>query len=265
MTKTNHTSGFIKVFRSVMDKAWYAKQDYFHLWMHLLLKANHSGKDVYFGGKLVRLNAGQFITGRLKLSQETGIEKSKIERILTVFKHEQQIEQRTDRQNRIITILSWSEYQSNEQRNEQRMNNERTTDEQRMNTDKNIKNEISKEELSLNGESEKDSPLLKVPKKTKTRNPLVNDERYIKYIDWFNESIGKLKGSGRKGLYQPINGKTYANFLELSAIFNDKFGNHAVDVMAAIAKDEFHIVNNFKFITPEFFTRKEKFERYLNE
>lgn len=160
MANSNHAFGFIKVFRSVMDKAWYRKQDYFHLWAHLLLKANHSGKDVYFGGKLVKLNAGQFITGRLKLSQETGIEKSKIERILTVFKSEQQIEQRTDRQNRIITILSWNEYQSSEQRNEQRMNNERTTDEQRMNTDnkeKNTKKEKKKDILPSIADEEKSS------------------------------------------------------------------------------------------------------------
>lgn len=265
MTKTNHTSGFIKVFRSVMDKAWYAKQDYFHLWMHLLLKANHSGKDVYFGGKLVKLNAGQFITGRLKLSQETGIEKSKIERILTVFKHEQQIEQRTDRQNRIITILSWNEYQSSEQRNEQRMNNERTTNEQRMNTDKNIKNEISKEEIKkdLEPDFEKKSGIespLKIQKRKKIN--LSSDENYIKFISWFNEYVGKKLNKTCK--YQPVNGKTYRQFNDLIGIYGDDFGNCAAQALSKALKDEWMVKNDYKWLTPEFFTRVDKFERYFN-
>jgi len=125
----NYGTGYIKIFRSLMNKGWYTYPDYLHLWVHLLLKANHRGKEFMFSGKNIKLTQGQFVTGRLALSRETGIEQSKIERILKFFEIEQQIEQQKSNKNRVITILSWDSYQNNEQQVKQQMNNNRTTDE----------------------------------------------------------------------------------------------------------------------------------------
>ena len=133
----NHILGYAKVYRSLMDKGWYMDSEYVHLWVHLILKANHKGVEILHNGNIVKLNPGQFITGRKKLSAETGIEQSKIERILKLFEKEKQIEQQTNKHNRVISILSWELYQNNEQQ----MNNERTTSEQQVNTDKNDKND----------------------------------------------------------------------------------------------------------------------------
>lgn len=98
----------------------------------------------------------------------------------------------------------------------------------------------------------------------KEKSILVSDEKYKKFIEWFNENIGKIKGNGI-GRYQPVNGKTYDNFKILKQMYGDMIGHNAVHVMKKIEKDEYHKINNFKYITPEFFTRKDKFERYLNE
>ena len=62
-----------------------------------------------------------------------------------MLKNEHQIEQQTTSQNRLITIVSWNEYQKSEQPFEQQVNNKRTTSEQQMNTNKNIKNKRIKE------------------------------------------------------------------------------------------------------------------------
>jgi hypothetical protein len=141
----NYKTGYIKIYRSLKNKGWYKKSEYLHLWIHILLKATHSGIEVFINGKNKILNPGQFITGRKKLSEETGINESKIERILNFFeKNEQQIEQQKSNKNRIITVISWDNYQYNEQQIEQQLNNKRTTTEQQLNTnnnDKNIKND----------------------------------------------------------------------------------------------------------------------------
>lgn len=136
----NYQSGYIKLFRSIIKKGWYTKQDYLHLWVHLLLKANHRGKEFIFSGENIKLKPGQFVTGRLVLQQETGINQNKIERILKFFEIEQQIEQQKSNKNRVITILSWHDYQITEQQVEQQANNKRTTSEQQVNTNKNDKN-----------------------------------------------------------------------------------------------------------------------------
>lgn len=119
-----------------MEKGYYTDSHYVHLWLHLVLKANHSGKEFMFSGKMITLKRGQFVTGRKKIAQETGIQVSKVERILKWFETEQQIEQRTNMQNRIITILNYQEYQ----KVNNGLNTERTTSEQRVNTTKELKN-----------------------------------------------------------------------------------------------------------------------------
>ena len=68
------------------------------------------------------------------------IDENKVTRILKTFENEQQIEQQTSNKNRLITIVSWDVYQKGEQRNNQQVNNKRTTDEQQVNTNKNNKN-----------------------------------------------------------------------------------------------------------------------------
>ena len=81
MTKTNLMTGYIKLFRSLKQKGWYKRSDYVHLWLHLLMSANHKENEFMFSGRVVMLKPGQFLTGRKALSQQTGINESKIERI----------------------------------------------------------------------------------------------------------------------------------------------------------------------------------------
>ncbi len=133
-------SGWIKLHRTVTKKGWYKKPDYLALWVHLLLKANHSPAEFLSKGKIIKVNPGQFITGRDAISAEIGVHSSKVERILKCFESEQQIEQRKTNIGRWITIINWNQYQISEQRIEQQMNNGRTTDEQPVNTNKNDKN-----------------------------------------------------------------------------------------------------------------------------
>jgi len=139
----NFITGYIRLYRSIANKGWYVKSDYVHLWIHIMIKANHTGKEFFFNGRNIRVNSGQFITGRKQLQIETGINESKIERILTFFeKNEHQIEQQKTTKNRLITVLNWENYQSkkkDEQRFEQQLNNKRTTTEQQLNTNNNDK------------------------------------------------------------------------------------------------------------------------------
>jgi biotin operon repressor len=139
------SNGWIKLHRKIIDKAFYCKDsEKVHLWIHLLLKANHYDYEEMLGGKPILCKSGQFTTGRKQLSSETGISESKVERILTYLeKIEQQIEQQKTNTNRLISIINWNEYQHIEQQTEQQVNNDRTTTEQQLNTlqeDKEVKN-----------------------------------------------------------------------------------------------------------------------------
>lgn len=136
-------ASYIKLSRELSNKSFYSKDsEKVHLWIHLLISANWTEKEEILGGKPYICKPGQFTTGRKQLSKETGISESKIERLLTYFeKIEQQIEQQKTNTNRLISICNWCKYQTNEQPNKQRSNNDRTTTEQQVNTPKEYKEE----------------------------------------------------------------------------------------------------------------------------
>jgi hypothetical protein len=92
-----------------------------------------------FGGERIKLQPGQLITGRKKISSTLKVSESKVQRILKRFEIEQQIEQQSSNKNRLISILGWDKYQHVEQQNEQPVNNNRTTTEQQVNTNKNLR------------------------------------------------------------------------------------------------------------------------------
>lgn len=141
--------GYIKVYRSLRNKGYYRDSEYVHLWVHLLMKAQFCNSEYMLNGSIHRLQAGQFITGRRILSMETGINESKIERILKVFENEHQIEQQATNKFRIISITNWAEYQNTEQQ----MNNKWTTNEQQVNTSNNDNNDNNN--INTNGNEKK--------------------------------------------------------------------------------------------------------------
>lgn len=133
--------GWISLHRKILNNLIVTKDsDYFSVWVYLLLKATHTEYDEHFNGKIITLTPGQLVTGRKVISKQFNISESKVQRILKKLEIEQLIEQRTSPNQRLITVINYKDYQSSEQRFEQRLNNERTTTEQRLNTYNNNNN-----------------------------------------------------------------------------------------------------------------------------
>ncbi len=184
-------SGWIKIHRQLKEKAYYKDSEFIHLWLHLLLCANHANGEYLNGYEIIKLKKGQFVTGRKKLSLETGISESKIERILKVFESEQQIEQQTNSRSRVISILSWDKYQQTEQQ----VDNKWTASGQQMNTnnnDNNNKNDKNKntipsffEFLNYAKTLDKYHSNLEQPLKTKYDSWVAND--------WHDGKNNKIK------------------------------------------------------------------------
>jgi len=131
------SQGWIKLHRILQDKGYYTDSCFVHLWIHLLLIANHEEKEFMWNGSVMKIKAGQGITGRMKLSKATGINRSKIERILKTLENEQQIEQQATNKYRLITILNWDKHQAMDSK----VSNKRATSEQQVSTNKKEKKE----------------------------------------------------------------------------------------------------------------------------
>lgn len=133
-------NGWIKLYRDILSNPIMKKSEYLSIWIYCLLRANHKENSIIIGGQKTLIKPGQFLTSRARISTDTGIQESKVERILKYLKTEQQIEQQNYHKCRLITIVNWNKYQISEQQNELEVNSKRTASEQQVNTNKNDKN-----------------------------------------------------------------------------------------------------------------------------
>lgn len=161
-------SGWIKLHRVILDNPVVTKDsDHFFVWCYLLLNATHKPHDTMFGKEQITLLPGQLITGRNKISKATGVEPSKVRRILKTFKSKQQINQRSESYGSLISIVNWATYQNNDQGNDQQVTNERPTSDQQVTTIQEWKN-------GKNGENGKNYS----PKKEEERNARAREVGY---------------------------------------------------------------------------------------
>ncbi len=124
--------GYIKLHRMILDNPISQNPKYLCLWITLLLMANHKECSFIWNGKVAKVNQGQILTGRKKLSKQTNIPETTIEDILNFLENEQQIRQQKTTKYRLITILNWNKYQITD--------NKATTKRQQSDTYKNVKN-----------------------------------------------------------------------------------------------------------------------------
>lgn len=173
-----NNGGWIKTHRKILNKGFWKKSQYVHLWFHLLLNSNHKTNEFVWNGRTIILKEGQFITGRKQLSEETGIPETTIERILSFFEKEAQIGQQKTTKFRLITIINWKIYQN--------MDNRRTTDGQQTDTNKNYKKyKNDKNYLVAKATSEEKKLSVKNKKMEQKENKIKNYE----IPDWLDKEV----------------------------------------------------------------------------
>lgn len=138
-------SGWIKIHRKFLDWQWFGKSESVHLFLYLLLKANH--KDSQWQG--VDIKRGQFISSLGKISADTGISLQSIRTLLNKFEKTNEIELKSTNKFTIVTICKYECYQDEtDQTNKQLTNKQQTTNKQ-LTTNKNDKKEKNNKELIL--------------------------------------------------------------------------------------------------------------------
>lgn len=140
-------SGWIKLYRSMIEWEWYSDINVKVLFLHLLLKANHSDQK----WKGIDVKRGQLVTGRKKLSAQTGLSEQSIRTSLDKLKSTNEITIRSTNQNSIITICNYDNYQQKDdinQQGNQRSTNDQPTINQQLTTNKNDKKEENENNIN---------------------------------------------------------------------------------------------------------------------
>lgn len=122
-------SGWVKIYRRMLDWEWYGDPPVVTLFVHLLLAANYKPKS--WRGRVIE--KGQLVIGRVALSKVTGLSQQQIRTALEKLKSTSDITIEATNQFSIITLVNWDKYQdadeapTSEQPAKQPTNNQQST------------------------------------------------------------------------------------------------------------------------------------------
>jgi len=134
-------NGWIKLHRKFTEWEWYQNSKMVHLFIHLLVTANHTDKT----WQGIHIKRGQLLTGIKSLNKDTKISIQSLRTCLSKLKITQEITIKPTNKYSIITICNYEDYQSiideaNNQTNKQLTNKQQTTNKQ-LTTTKKVKKE----------------------------------------------------------------------------------------------------------------------------
>lgn len=111
--RTNDGKGFALLHRKIMDVPFYKDAEAAHLWVHMLLRANHEQTLVSTDVGDVICERGEFITGRNTLAMETGLTADRVKSLLRKFQNLGMITTKSNNRFTVLKVVKYDEYQSN--------------------------------------------------------------------------------------------------------------------------------------------------------
>ena len=107
------SEGWIKVHRKIMESAVFEDALLFRTWMFILLSATREPREKLVKGKIVKLNAGDYVTSARVLADKLKIDPKTANKQLNMLEKLGCIERKKEAACSIITIKKWSDYQEN--------------------------------------------------------------------------------------------------------------------------------------------------------
>ena len=131
------SEGWIKLHRKFEDWEWFNNSEMVHLFIYLLLNANH--EDGKWRG--IDIKRGQILTGLHTLNEHTKISIQKLRTCLSKLEKTGEINKQTTNKYSIITIINYDSYQGYQQTNNKQPNKQLTNNQQATNNNQEYKND----------------------------------------------------------------------------------------------------------------------------
>jgi len=177
------SNGWIKLHRQITKWEWYQDSKTLHLFIHLLLNANH--KEGRWQGNTVK--RGQLITGRIKLATDTGLTSQVIRSCLKKLESSSDISQKSTNKFTTITIINYDTYNSENIEANKQITNKQQTDNKQITTNNNVKKEKNVKNRF------KPPSLSSVSSYCSERNNNIDPQQFIDYYTSTGWFIGKNK------------------------------------------------------------------------
>jgi len=117
-------SGWIKAWRSLLQSPSFRNPKIAHFWLYCLLKATYRARQVLVGSIPVDLEPGQFIFGRARAAEETGLSEQNVRTALVALCRRGSLKStiHSTKQFSVVTIVNWHVYQADGEENNQPSN-----------------------------------------------------------------------------------------------------------------------------------------------
>ena len=125
------SNGWIKLHRKFIECSFFNNPNLSHFWIWCLLKATHEEYEAVIGYQKIFLKPGEFIFGRNKAAEETGLSVRNVRTCLVCLTKIGNLTIKTTNKFSIINICKWEPYQNynieNDHQNDQQLTNKRPT------------------------------------------------------------------------------------------------------------------------------------------
>ena len=113
------SAGYIKLYRKVTESIVWTNSDMLKLWVLCLTKAAHTERKFLFNGNELKLDPGEFVTGRDSLAEEFNKGAKPKDKVAskTLWRHLKKMEKdemlsiQSNNRYSVVSICNWSEYQ----------------------------------------------------------------------------------------------------------------------------------------------------------
>ena len=128
------STGWIKLHRQLLEWEWYDDTNTKCLFLHCLLRANHS--DAEWRGHNIK--RGQFLTSVDTLTRETGLSVSQIRTSLKKLISTNEIASKSQARSTVITVVQYDSHQGSDKPDDKLMTMKSQADDNEIATDKNV-------------------------------------------------------------------------------------------------------------------------------
>jgi predicted transcriptional regulator len=131
--------GWVCVHRQLLDNPIFKNDKLFRVFMFCLLRAQHAAGDQLVGDSVVHLKAGQLATGRIAISDKTGLSQQNVRTAISKLEKLGILTIKPTTKYSVITMINWEKYQQTNQQvtNKQPASNQQVTTSNNDNNDNN--------------------------------------------------------------------------------------------------------------------------------
>ena len=223
-------AGWIKLHRSIQEHWLYTEKrkfSKFEAWNDILLTVNFTEGKTIIKGKLIQIKRGESILSLDSWAKRWGWDKSAVRRFLNTLQKDNMIELKNETITTRLIVCKYDTYQDERNADETQMKRKRNADETHLTP-------IEEEE------------------ERKEEKEEINNINFDKLLSFLNSKTGR----NFKIINEPTKKKYDARLKE---------GYTKDDILKAISnalQSDYHKENNFKYLTPEFFSRADKLNLY---